>query len=195
MSFVDAVVFSRDGKILASGSSDNTVRLWDVASHRPLRAPLSGHAGRVNSVSFSPDGKLLASGSEDGTVRLWDVARGTSIGAPLAGHKKGVQSVVFSPDGALLASAGFDRTLRLWDVSHREPFASPIIGGEASVAFSPNAPLLVSGSGNFVRIWDIAVDSWLARTCMLSNRDLSKSEWVQFLGNVPYETTCVRRRD
>jgi FOG: WD40 repeat len=191
MSIVKTVVFSRDGKILAS-SSDKTVLLWDVASRQPLGAPLTGHTDDVMSLSFSPDGKLLASGSNDGTVRLWDVDQGTNI-ASLAATSQ-VHSVAFSPDGALLASAGLDRTLRLWDVAHREPFASPIRGGGASVAFAPNGRLLVSGSDNLVRIWDIAVDSWLTRTCMLANRDLSKSEWGQFVGDAPYERTCLPRR-
>ncbi|MDT9196460.1 WD40 repeat domain-containing protein, partial [Limnospira sp. PMC 1245.20] len=68
-----SVSFSPDGQTLASGSSDNTVRLWDVATGRELRQ-LTGHTNSLLSVSFSPDGQTLASGSSDNTVRLWDVA-------------------------------------------------------------------------------------------------------------------------
>ena len=76
------MAFSPDGKTLASGSNDGTVRLWDVATGRPIGEPLTGHTGLVYSVAFSPDGKTLASGSGDGTVRLWDVATGRPIGHP-----------------------------------------------------------------------------------------------------------------
>jgi WD40 repeat protein len=69
---VKCIVFSPDGKTLASGSGDYTVRLWDAASGKEILA-LTGHSGNVTSVTFSPDGKTLASGSDDKTIRLWDM--------------------------------------------------------------------------------------------------------------------------
>jgi hypothetical protein len=68
---VNSIAFSPDGRLLASASEDNTVRLWDVASGAAVRT-LEGHQGEVNGVAFSPDGRLLASASGDKTVRLWD---------------------------------------------------------------------------------------------------------------------------
>src|SRR5438876_127611 len=71
--FVLSVAFSPDGKMLASGSADNTIKLWDVASGQELKT-LKGHSGSVYSVAFSADGKTVASGSRDTTIRLWNVA-------------------------------------------------------------------------------------------------------------------------
>ena len=72
---VGCVAFSPDGKTLASGSSDKTIKLWDLGTGKEQSHP-KGHTGTVYSVSFSPDGKTLASGSEDKTIKLWDVATG-----------------------------------------------------------------------------------------------------------------------
>jgi WD40 repeat protein len=95
---------------------DQTVRLWDVATRRPLLPSLAGHTDSVNGIAFSPDGKLLASASRDKTVRLWDVSTRMPIGLPLEGHTAYVERVTFSPDGKLLASSSWDRTVRLWNV-------------------------------------------------------------------------------
>ena len=70
-----SVMFSPDGKLLASGGSDKTVRIWELST-RKLTATLRGHAEHITSVAFSPDGKLLASASFDKTIRLWDMATG-----------------------------------------------------------------------------------------------------------------------
>ena len=79
---VSSIAFSPDGKTLASGSWDKTIRLWDVATGKNT-ASLKGHTLEVLSVAYSPDGKTLASGSDDQTVRLWDVAKHRAIGPPL----------------------------------------------------------------------------------------------------------------
>jgi WD40 repeat protein len=92
---VRSVAFSPNGKLLASGSSDNTIRLWQVHSGRKS-TPLKGHHSAVLSVAFSPDGKTLASGSDDGTLRLWSVAAGHCL-AVLLPLSEGW--VAYSPDG------------------------------------------------------------------------------------------------
>lgn len=202
VSTIWSVSLSADGKILASGSGDKTVRLWDVATHKPLGSPLIGHTGIVRSVALSSDGKILASGSVDKTIRLWDVATRQPLGSPLAGHSGAVRSVAFSADGLTLASSGDDNTIRLWDVTTRQPLGPPLIGhGDAvlSVALSADGKTLVSGSeDNTVRFWDMTAhpllrsdfDSWEERACFIANRNLTRAEWQQYMGDELYRATC-----
>ena len=154
------VAFSPDGTLLASGSGNRTIALWDARTVEKI-ATLEGHAEQINTVAFSPDGTLLASGSglfgsEDQTVRLWDVARREEVAT--LGHTGAVWSVAFSPDGAILASAvgSPDNKVRLWDVRTHGGVGwfwheGPIL----SLAYSPGGELVASGSGDGqVRLWD-----------------------------------------
>ena len=103
-SWVSSVAFSPDGTTLASGSWDNTVRLWDVLTGAHEKT-FTGHTSWVSSVAFSPDGTTLASGSADDTIQLWDVLTGAHQ-KTLTGHIDSVYSIAFSPDGRILASGG-----------------------------------------------------------------------------------------
>jgi WD40 repeat protein len=152
---VNAVAFSPDGKLVASGSHDRTVRLWDAATGTERRV-LKGHSNLVYAVAFSPNGKLVASGSHDSIVRLWDAATGTERRA-LKGHSHWVYAVAFSPDGKLVASGSGDRTVRIWDAA--TGIERRVLKGHLdsvyAVAFSPDGKLVASGSlDNTVRLWD-----------------------------------------
>ncbi|MFF8268339.1 trypsin-like peptidase domain-containing protein [Streptomyces sp. NPDC016562] len=152
---VDAVAFSPDGKTLATGSLDNTARLWDVHTGK-TRHTLKGHTDQLFAVAFSPDGSLLATAGREAEVRLWKVATGEHL-ASLTGHQSGVTSVAFSPDGKTLAAASYD-TVQLWDLKDQK--AGAVLRGHTrlvtSVAFSPNGKTLATGSGdNTVRLWDM----------------------------------------
>ena len=192
------MAFSPDGRTLASGSRDKTIRLWDVETGQP-QATLKGHENRVNAVAFSPDGRTLASGGGtdgdswssvykkmlvdgDKTIRLWDVKTGL-LRTTLEGHENRVNAVAFSPDGRTLASGSRDKTIRLWDVEtgllrttlkgHRDRVNS--------VAFSPDGTTLVSGSGTdggkdkTIRMWDMgqlpAIPAILKRHTILEDKD------------------------
>jgi len=160
-SWVNSVTFSPDGQLLASGSGNSTIKLWDMETMKELRI-LKGHSADIRSVAFSPDGQILASGSNDNTIKLWDVHNWKEL-RTLEEHSKAVNSVAFSPDGRILASGSDDKTIKLWDVHFK---LWNVFNGQKnrtlgdsnpvkSIAFSPDGHTLASNLGGNINLWDV----------------------------------------
>jgi WD40 repeat protein len=153
---VGSVVFSPDGRYLASSHTDGKIRIWRVAERHPLLM-FQGHDSWVWSVAWSPDGQMLATAGTDHLIKLWQPQTGECLKV-LAGHDNWVWSVAWSPDGNYLASGSVDQTLRLWRVETGA--CIQVYGGHQgevrSVAFSPNGQYLASASQDrMINIWDV----------------------------------------
>jgi WD40 repeat protein len=168
---VTALAFSPYGTKLATGSNDNTARIWDATTgERQLRVDHGGVPGNgvICALAFSPDGTRLATGSDDNTARIWDATTGEQQLQVTHGRVTGlvaiytpggtVNAVAFSPDGTRLATGSKDDTARIWDattgeqrlqLTHRRTVTA--------VTFSPDGTKLATRSNDkTARIWDIA---------------------------------------
>ncbi|OJK02214.1 hypothetical protein ASPACDRAFT_1879572, partial [Aspergillus aculeatus ATCC 16872] len=203
---VSSVSFSPDGRLIASGSDDWSVCLWETATGM-LQQTLMGHSSGVTSVdfspndglllvsgssddtvrvwetatAFSPNGQLLASGSYDKTVRLWDTATGMLL-QTLEGHLDWVSSVAFSPDSQLIASSSQDKTVRLWSIATGvvQHTLKGHSGSINCVAFSSDGLILASGSEDFtLRLWN-------AETGVLQQTLEAHSIWNRDINSIAF---------
>ena len=165
---VATVCFQPNGDLLASGGSDQTVRLWDTNTQKSIRV-LTGHTDRVTVLCFHPDGNLFASGSGDHTIRLWGIVQSSTLATTtpidgddclhiLCGHTDWILTICFSPDGRYLVSGAADGTIRLWHVETGQCIKTlkEQVGWMGSLCFSPDYRTLVCGCfDHTIRLWDV----------------------------------------
>jgi serine/threonine protein kinase len=155
-SFVNALEISHDGKTLISGSADQTIKVWDLATGAELKT-LAGHTSFVNALAIAYDDKTLASGGADLTVRLWDLATGRVLNT-FVGHTGFVNALHFSHDGRILASGSADKTIKIWDITTGKLLRT-LTGHQGfvnSIDISPDGRTLVSGSTDkTIKVWDL----------------------------------------
>ncbi|MGZ5077820.1 MAG: hypothetical protein ACXV9R_14490, partial [Methylobacter sp.] len=155
---VKAISISPDGKILASGGTDDVVTLWELNGGKKLNT-LTKHSGNISEqgLAFSPDGRYLASGSSDKTAIIWQLATGEPKHV-LTGHTAQINNLGFSADSATLATSSSDETLRLWDVAT----------GEIQKVFN------VHTNGHTNNVWAV---SWLGDYLLSGSNDRSIRLW------------------
>jgi WD40 repeat protein/serine/threonine protein kinase len=153
-SWVTDVAISPNSNLLASSSTDATVRIWDATSGQQ-RHVLTGHSGDVQSVAFSPDGQTLISAASDFEAILWDVHTGQEVGR-LSGHQRPVWDAAFSPDGQTAITASSDLSLILWDLASGQPIHT-LTGHQAwitGVMYTADGQHALS-NGRHAILWDL----------------------------------------
>jgi WD40 repeat protein len=165
-----SVAFASDGKTLAIVSDDGAVRLWDLATRRPVGKTLSvarggaaGGAGGTGLAAFTPDGTMAAINNPSGygPVQLWDVANGKQAARSFASHFGPINWLALSPDGKTLAIGAASGVAQMWDVSTGQAMSSISTDASNGAVFSPDGAVLATGvigvdSIGPVRLWDVA---------------------------------------
>jgi WD40 repeat protein len=196
---VTTVVSSPDDRILATGTNDGTVRLWnvtDLTHPTPLGPPLANPTSPIITMVFSSDGHTLVTASNDGTVRRWKADTGqlintVTITTLLPGER--FSQMVFSSDRRTLATtSNDDTTTKLWNLDHQE--LSATLTGHTNLinaaAFSRDGGLLatISDDGT-VRLWDLDPDWVTTRLCHIIGTP-TEAEWKRLIPDLPYRPTC-----
>lgn len=153
--WVNCLSYSPSGDYIASGSSDSTIKLWDVETSQEitLREP----KGAIMSLAFTPDGQFLATGSTDTTVKLWNLKE-KSIDFTMSGHIKTVLAICISHNGKILASGGSDFIVIVWDLNEKQAFwtlPSFKTNINSIIFASDNQTLIVASSNEKIRLWNV----------------------------------------
>lgn len=162
-----------DGRpVIVSGSSDMTIRIWDLATSEPIGDPIVGHTGEVTAlaVADSDDRPVIISGGTDTTIRIWDLATGEPLGPPLTGHTGAIMSLAVATRAGrpTIISAGADTAIRIWDLATAGQVGDPWTGHTSEVwsidvIEVDNRSMVVSGGiDSSVRVWDLATGDLVA---------------------------------
>jgi WD40 repeat protein/GTPase SAR1 family protein len=148
-------------QILATGSMERIVQVWDVTEGRRLRT-LKGHKHQIDSVALSDDARTLAIGSDNHTIELWDAVSGRVL-KMLSGHQDWVCALALSPDGGLLVSGSDDGMVKLWDVGTGACLKTwdNLSGRIQAVAFSPDGTIVASADDQAATLWSVATGTHL----------------------------------
>ncbi len=204
------VVFSPDGKTLASTGQDGQIKLWSAANGDLKKSwseqdfswqkYIEGHAlgeyytyTAVKDLAYSPDGKQLVSIGRSQMLKFWDAESGELRAEAAVGHSTDIMRLAFSPDGKWLALTG-KRHISLWDAQTQERLAILHQGQTDSdnirtVAISPDGQWLAV-AGEYVLLWRLDAGFWADAACRMAGRNMSTAEWQAYAADAPYQKTC-----
>jgi WD40 repeat protein len=183
--------FSSDGKLLAAAGLGEHILIWNV-KERALERTIKQNA-LILTLRFSPDGQTIATGDLSGDVNFWDAASGRKIGRTLGNQNGYVISVSYNPTGTELVTTSTDGKFRLWDLASGKLIGAPLPGGDTGGwgGFFPNGKKVIavypSGIG---LIWNADPAAWNAHACRVANRNLTPTEWHDFLPQRNYHSVC-----
>lgn len=195
-----ALAISPDGKELAAGTDAGDVWLFDLTSREySSRQIFVKGGGPIYALHFDHAGRRLAFGDNEGDVIIWDLKEKKQYGPRLAGFTSAVSDVQFSPNDSLLAASSRDKTVRMWDLDLKNIYDLPTVFSDHgdwvwSLDFHPAGGQFVTGSKDgIIRMFDIKPNAYADRLCGLLTRNLSDTEWRQFVGDpeeIDYVLTC-----
>jgi WD40 repeat protein len=203
---VNSIAFHPDNSTIAvtgcqipapddQGCVQSQIEVWDLESGSRQDVNFQPVSGGISAIEFDPLRQRLISGGDDGKILFWDMKTGETVGVPLEQHAGPVTSLKVNPAGNMLASGSADRTIILWDLGTGQSIGPALAGNSDSIlslAFKPNGQAFYSGNaaGSIVS-WDIDPGSWVERVCRQVGRNLTLTEWSQFMAaDQPYQKTC-----